>query len=113
MCVVQKQLKEIEEESQISYEGFKSYCTRFCETCIEYIQELCVLFLAPLQSVDRMSSKKVPDWNNIVSIKWLSRIFTMVEEELFNEYFCVRKYCEGKLKEWIENSVLYPFPLTI
>jgi len=29
----------------------------------------CVLFLAPLQSVDWMSLKKVPDWNNIVSIK--------------------------------------------
>jgi hypothetical protein len=74
VCVVQEQLKEMEEERQISYEGFKSYSTHFYETFIEYIQELCVLFLFPLQSVDWMSLKKVPDWNNIVSIKWLSQI---------------------------------------
>ena len=91
MCVVQEQLKELEEENQISCEGFKSYCAHFYEAWIEYIQELCVLFLACLQSVDWMSLKKVSDSNNIVSIKWLSQIFTVVEEELFNEYFCVRK----------------------
>lgn len=55
----------------------------------------------------------MPDWNNIVSIKRLSQIFTVVDEELFNEYFCLSKYCEGDLKEWNENSALYPFPLTI
>jgi hypothetical protein len=84
ICVVQEQLKEIEEESQRSYKGFKSYCAHLYETCIEYIQELCVLFLASLQSVYCMSLKKVSDWNNIVSIEWLSQIFTVVEEELFN-----------------------------
>ena len=37
----------------------------------------------------------------------------IVVEELFDEYSCVRKYCEGKLKEWNENSVLDPCLLTI
>ena len=38
------------------------YCDHFYQTCIEYIQEWCVLFVAPLLYIDWISLKKVPDW---------------------------------------------------
>jgi hypothetical protein len=30
--------------------------------------------------------------------------FNVVEEKLFDEFSCMKKYCEGKLKEWNQNS---------
>jgi hypothetical protein len=86
MSVVQDQIKELEEEGQISCEEFKCYRVHFYETCIEYIQEQCVLFLAPLQSMDCIRLKKVPDWNNIVSLKLLLQISLWLKKNCLTNF---------------------------
>jgi hypothetical protein len=63
ISVVQDQLKELEEEGQLTYEQLKTYCDNFYETCIKYIQEQCFPFLAPIQGMDWITLKKVPNWN--------------------------------------------------
>jgi uncharacterized protein YwgA len=63
--LMQDQLKESEAEVQKTYEEFKNYSDNFYKTCTEYTQEWCLPFLGPLQSVDSISLKKVPDWYSI------------------------------------------------
>jgi len=92
---MQDYLEALEEEGQVTFEEFKSYCGHFYETCIGFIQEWCVPFLAPLHCIDSVSLKKVPCWKYVQGyccfIKTVITDFTLVEEELFDNCH-VRRY---------------------
>lgn len=62
--VEKDQLEVLEETGQMT-QIFEGYCHNFCKSCVEYIQELCVPFLAPLQYVDCISLEKVHDWKYV------------------------------------------------
>jgi hypothetical protein len=101
-------LQELEKEGHITVEKFQSYAVDFYDTCIEYIQEWCTPFLMLLQSMDwiNLKGKEPVTWKNIkesyIFMKTVSPNFTVTEEDLFDEFACVKKYCESKLEVWSE-----------
>jgi hypothetical protein len=71
------------------------------------MQEWWVSFLVPLHSMDWLRLKKVREWKCVEKyccvIKTVVTNVTVVEE-LFDEFWCMKKCHEDKLKEWNENS---------
>jgi hypothetical protein len=56
---MQGYLKDLEEVGQLIFEEFKSYCGHFCDTCIGFIQEWYVPFVASLHCMDDHLEKGV------------------------------------------------------
>jgi hypothetical protein len=96
---LRNQLQELEEKKkgQTTVETFQRYVVDFYDTCIEYIQEWCTPFLMPLQSMDwiNLKGKEPVTWKNIqesyISMKKVSSNFAENEEDLFDEFACVKK----------------------
>jgi hypothetical protein len=105
---LRNQFQELEKEGHTTVEKFQSYAVNFYDTCIEYIQEWCTPFLTPLQSMDwiNLKGKEPVTWKNIkesyIFMKIVSPNFTVNEDDLFDEFACVKKYCESKFEVWSE-----------
>jgi hypothetical protein len=74
------------------------------DTCIEYIQQWCLLFLMPLQPMDWINLKRKVIWKivqfNYVLMKTVVRDMSLNECDLFDQFSCVQKYCESKWEVW-------------
>jgi hypothetical protein len=62
---VRDQLQELEYEWHITIEKFNNYAEDFYNTCFEYIQELCLLFLMPLQTKGWINLKGKVTWKSV------------------------------------------------
>lgn len=104
---IQQLLHELESDGLVTSDQFNNIVTDFYDTCISYIREWCEPFLVPLQPMEWIALNKTISWISVQElytfVKSSVRDFTADEGELFDEYCCVSKYCEGKLLDWNIN----------
>jgi hypothetical protein len=110
MTAVRDQLQELGKEGHmnITIEKFNNYAEDFYDTFIEYIQEWCLPFFMTLQPMDYwINLKGKVTWKSVqvnnVFMKTVAPDLSLNEDDLFDEFSCVQKYCESKLEVWNEK----------